>query len=97
MKVGNLEQAEAVEGRREIGQRLVADHGVDVEAVGASAGGQAGDFEKARDDAVDGNDAFDGERSFALVDEAGAQIGLRVEATAEEGWSEAVGHGAEVE
>jgi hypothetical protein len=97
MKVGNLEQPKTVEGRREIGQRLVARDGADVEAVGASAGGETGDGEDFCNDTVDGDDALDGERAFALVDEARAQVGLGVQPTPQQIGAEAAGQRTKVD
>lgn len=96
MKIGKMEQTETVEGGREVGEGLVAGDGFDAQAVGAAAGGETGEAEEAGDEVVDRDDTFDGERAFALVDEAGAEVGLAVETLAEERWTEARGHGVEV-
>ena len=96
VKVGKLEQPESVESRRKIGERLLADHRADIEAVGASARSEAGEFEDPGNDAVYRDDALDDERSFALVDKTRAQVGLGVQAAAEEGRTQARGEGAEI-
>jgi hypothetical protein len=83
MQIGKMEQTEAIECGWQIGQRLIADDGADIEAVGASARGQAGDAEQAVDHAVDRHDALDDKRSFALVDKARPQVGLTLQALAE--------------
>jgi hypothetical protein len=83
MQIGKMKQTEAVERGWQIGQRLFADDGADIEAVGASARSQAGDAEQAVDHAVDWHDALDDKRSFALVDEARPQVGLTLQALAE--------------
>ena len=97
VEVGKLQKAEAVDGGREIGEGLLAGDGADVEAVGAAAGGETGPAEEEGDEAVDGNNTFDGEGAFTLMDEAGAEVGLAVEALAEEAGSEAGGEGAKVD
>lgn len=96
VEVGKLKEAEAVEGGREIRKRLIAGDDFDSQAVGTAAGGETGEAEDAGDEVVDRDDAFDGERAFALVDEPGAEVGLAVETLAEERWTEARGHGVEV-
>jgi hypothetical protein len=96
MEVGEMKEAETIEGGREIGERLIAGDDFDAQAVGAAAGGETGEAEDAGDEVVDRDDAFDGERTFALVDEPGAEVGLTVEALTEERWTEARGHGVEV-
>jgi hypothetical protein len=96
VEVGKLKEAEAVEGGREIGERLIVGDDFDAQAVGAAASGETGQAEDAGDEVVDRDDAFDRERTFALVDEAGAEVGLAVETLAEERCTEARGHGVEV-
>ena len=96
VEVGKLKEAEAVEGGREIRKRLIAGDDFDSQAVGTAAGGETGEAEDAGDEVVDRDDAFDGERAFALVDEPGAEVGLAVETLAEERWTEARGQPAEI-
>jgi hypothetical protein len=97
VEIGEVEKAEAVEGGREVGQGLLAGHGLDAQAVGPAPGGPAGKPEEPGDEMVDGNNTLDGEWSLALMDEAGAEVGLAVKALAEEGFAEACGDGAEVD
>jgi hypothetical protein len=96
VQIGEMEQAEAVETWRQVGQWLLAGDGADVEAVGAPAFSQSGEAEQGVDHAVDRHDALDDERAFALMDKAGTQVGLALEALAEEGRSEPGGQPAEI-
>ena len=91
-----MEQTESVEGRGQIGQRLFADDGADVEAVGPSACGEAGEAEQCVDHPIDRHDALDDEGTFSLVDQPGTQVGLTLQALAKERWTEARGERAEV-
>ena len=96
MKIGKMEQTESVEGRGQIGQRLFADDRADIEAVGPSARGEAGEAEQCVDHPVDRHDALDDEGTFSLVDQPGTQIGLSLQALAKERWTEARGERAEI-
>jgi hypothetical protein len=97
VEVGDVEEPETVESGGKIGQRLLAGDGADVETVGASAGGETGDGEDFCNDTVDGDDALDGERAFALVDEARAQVGLGVQPTPQQIGAEAAGQRTKVD
>jgi hypothetical protein len=93
VEVGELEQAEAVEERRQVREFPLALDEADGEEVGAEFFVDAEEAQERGEEGVEGENALEFENAFALVDEAGELVGLAAEAFLVEARAEALAEG----